>query len=69
MTYRRARFTRYYTKNIPDVTLYEIKMALKHLKNHKALGEDGITAELLKAGGKPVINAIQNLINCDVLVW
>ncbi|CAK1594467.1 unnamed protein product [Parnassius mnemosyne] len=43
--------------------LSEIKMALQHLKNGKALGEDGITAKLLKAGGRPVLEVLQKLFN------
>ncbi|XP_063542661.1 uncharacterized protein LOC134751209 [Cydia strobilella] len=36
----RARLTRHYTEDIPDVSLYEISMALKQLKNGKAPGDD-----------------------------
>ncbi|XP_022815787.1 uncharacterized protein LOC111349058 [Spodoptera litura] len=32
----RARLTRHYTEDIPDISLYEIRMALKQLKNNKA---------------------------------
>ncbi|KAI8433320.1 hypothetical protein MSG28_015365 [Choristoneura fumiferana] len=34
----RAKLTRHYTEDIPDISLYEIRMALKQLKNNKAPG-------------------------------
>ncbi|RVE41979.1 hypothetical protein evm_013369 [Chilo suppressalis] len=52
----RAKLTRYFAEDIPDVSLYDISMALKQLKNNKAAGGDGITTELLKAGGTTTSN-------------
>ncbi|KAJ8725102.1 hypothetical protein PYW07_016060 [Mythimna separata] len=59
----KARLTLHYTEDIPDVSLYEIRMALKQLKNHMALGEDGIMVELLKVGRKPILKALQKLFD------
>ena len=40
---------------IPDISLYEIRMALKQLKNNKAPSDNGITAEFLKADETPIL--------------
>ena len=63
----RAKLTRHYTEDIPDVSLYEIRMALKQLKNNKAAGDDGITTELLRAGGTPVLKVLQRLFNSVIV--
>ena len=49
----RASLTRHYTEDLPEVSIDEIEIALGQLRNGKAPGEDGVTTELLKAGGKP----------------
>lgn len=60
---KRAPLTRHYTEDIPEISSYEIKRALKQLKKYKAPGEDGITTELLKAGGRAVIKELRWLFN------
>lgn len=42
-------------------------MALKQLKNNKAAGDDGITTELLRAGGKPILKVLQRLFNSVIV--
>ncbi|CAF1602087.1 unnamed protein product, partial [Didymodactylos carnosus] len=36
-------------------TIQEVETALKQMKSRKAPGDDGVTADLLKAGGAPVV--------------
>lgn len=59
----RARLTQNYSDDILDDSFYEIRMVLKQLKNHKAPGDVGITSELLKAGGTPMLIYLQKLFN------
>lgn len=62
----RAPLTRHYTEDIPDIDVSEISAALGQLRNGRAPGDDGITTELLKAGGLPVQKALAELFNAVV---
>ena len=44
----------------------EIREAISQLKNNKALGEDEITAEMVKLGGEPVVQWLTRLSQC---IW
>lgn len=46
-----------YTEDLPEISTDEIK-ALGQLKNGTVPGEDGITTELLRADGKPVLREL-----------
>nr|XP_026497963.1 uncharacterized protein LOC113402056 [Vanessa tameamea] len=59
----RATLTRHFTEDLSEVSIGEIEIALKKLKNGKAPGKDGFTTDLLKAGGKPVLRELQKLYN------
>ena len=50
----------------PDITREEVIAAVGRLKNRKAAGTDGIPGELLKYGGKPVIDFLHKLISA---IW
>ncbi|XP_030746034.1 uncharacterized protein LOC115874876 [Sitophilus oryzae] len=47
----------------PEISKSEIKRALKKIKNNKSPGKDGITTEMLKYGGKAVVNTLYILLN------
>ncbi|XP_050352330.1 uncharacterized protein LOC126774803 [Nymphalis io] len=52
-----------FTEELPEVSQDKIAMVLGQLKNGKSLGEDGITTELLKAAGKPLLARLQRIFN------
>ena len=56
-------FTALNDLEIPTITVEEIKHAISKLKNGKSPGLDEIYNEYIKAGGEPLINALQILFN------
>ena len=47
----------------PEVTMSEVKAAIKKLKNDKATGLDGIYGEMIKVGGDTVAQALKIIID------
>jgi len=45
-----------------SVTKEEVRKAVARLKSFKAAGPDGIVAEVLKAGGEPVVEWIWRIL-------
>ena len=50
-----------WSEELPDVTSYEIQLALHQLKNRKAPGEDGIIPEMLKINSEPLQTILAEL--------
>ena len=51
------------TENIPPITEQEVENSIKRLSNRKTPGIDGITSELIKAGGDMMIKILTILFN------
>ena len=50
----------------PEVMEIEVKEAVRHISNRKSAGCDGISIELLKAGGEEAVKVMMGLCNC---IW
>ena len=44
-------------------SLNEVQLAMKQMENGKAPGNDNISADLLKAGGRPTVTWLREIIN------
>lgn len=51
------------SESLPDITLDEIKLALRKTKNNKAPGEDCVVADAVKVGGDCLLKRIAKLFN------
>ena len=49
--------------NMPPITKDEIKQAIRKMKLHKAPGIDSISAEVLRTGGKPMVERLHKIFN------
>ncbi|KOB69629.1 Endonuclease-reverse transcriptase [Operophtera brumata] len=49
---KRARLEQHYTEDLPEISSYEIKAAMKQMRNGKAPEEDGVPIELLRVSGR-----------------
>jgi len=51
---------------VPELSAYEVELAIEKLKSHKSPGIDQIPAELIKIGGRAIRYKIHQLIIC---IW
>jgi hypothetical protein len=49
----------------PELSPFEVKIAIAKLKNFKSPGSDQIPAELIQAGGETLQPEIHKLIHCN----
>jgi hypothetical protein len=47
---------------VEELTVEDVKMAMRNLKNNKAAGNDGRHPELIKYGGNKLLNRIYELV-------
>jgi len=47
---------------VEELTIEDVKEAIRNLKNNKAAGTDGIPPELIKYGGNKLLNRMYELI-------
>jgi hypothetical protein len=48
---------------VPDLSPFEVEIAIAKLKRYKSLGSDQIVTELIQAGGEILRSEIHKLIN------
>jgi hypothetical protein len=48
---------------VPELSTFEVEMAIEKLTRQKSPGTDQIPAELIKKGGRTIHSAIHKLIN------
>jgi hypothetical protein len=49
---------------VPEPSAFEIEISIEKLKEPKSPGNDQITAELIKAGGRTIRSDVPKLMNC-----
>lgn len=59
----KTTLTRHFTEELPEASQDEIVMALRQLQNGGASKDNGITIEMLKTGGKPILVRLQRIFN------